>query len=78
MKFVVVSVRDRLTGFKSVGLEANVDVAKRNFKLALHREKLLIEKSDLELHQVGTFDTLSGVVVPTVPSVLLMAGSEVE
>lgn len=74
---VVVAVKDRLTGYKSLMLEDNENVAKRQFKLAL-RQTLHIDKSDFELVSLGSFDTDTGKFQLLETSVLLMTGNEVE
>lgn len=73
---VIVSVKDRLTGFKSLMVEENVAVAKRNFKQAL-TQQLYVDKSDFELYNMGTYDTTSGNFDIFACPVLLMTGNEV-
>lgn len=74
---IVVAVKDRLTGYKSLVLEDNENVAKRQFKLAF-RQALHVDKSDFELVHLGSFDTETGKFDLFESPVLLMTGNEVE
>lgn len=72
----IVAVRDRLTGFKNIVVEPNLEVAKRQFKNSFN-QTLLIDRSDFELHHVGDFDTETGKLIPLESTVLIMTGNEV-
>lgn len=72
--FPVIACHDNLTGYRSIGIEQNVDVAIRGFSASVMRGLESGEDSefycDLSLHHIGNLDLDSGQLYDVVPVVL--------
>lgn len=74
MKYLICSVKDKLTDFKGITLEPNRDTAARSFINALKTPNSLLyaNPSDFALYHIADFDSDTGVVTPlSVPHVLV-------
>ena len=70
MKKPLVSVEDVYTGFKTPTVVANLDAAKRDFKLLIiHPDTACPE--DLRLWNIGEFDTETGKITPHKPEMIM-------
>lgn len=75
----VYSMRDRIADrFRSVVVDVNDAVAKRNFSFAVNNTpELLFQSKDLELCCIAEFDSKKGTIVPIVPIKVVCRGDEV-
>lgn len=76
MMYNVYSIRDRLIGFGPLTVEPNDDVATRNFGMLRGNPDVPLD--DLELYQIGTYDTVTGVVAPCVVPLLVCRGDSLK
>lgn len=78
-RYRLYALRDRIADrFRSVTVDVNDMVAKRNFAYALNNApELLWEAKDLELCMIAEFDDVSGVVYPETPIQVVCRGDEV-
>lgn len=63
----VYALRDKLTGYLTVAVEDNDDVAVRSVRHAIQNDPLCglnANPSDFTLNKLGTYDTDTGVIVP--------------
>lgn len=76
MIYGVYAVRDRLAGFAAPYLEQNDPMAMRGFeRIILDRQSMPnFKPSDFDLCKLGTFDTDSGVISPSVPVLEVVSG----
>nr|CAI9751550.1 DNA binding protein [Microvirus sp.] len=75
MNYVVVAIRDRLTGFGSPILASSPEMGTRDFLDACENLPPR-RKADLSFYQLGTFDTDSGLILPNgVPVYICSADS---
>lgn len=66
MKVKIYTVRDLKQGFNMLTVEANEQIAIRNFKTAVNQEgsTLNMYAEDFSLYNVGEFDTETGAITP--------------
>lgn len=76
MKYVVVAIRDEMTGFFSPQCEVNESTAARNFEHAVvsHPDSLFFtHPADYGLYRIGEFDSDTGVMEPCLPEPIISA-----
>lgn len=76
MNYVLVSVKDELSGYGAIDIQYNDDVAKRAFANACRSiEQFRSNPADYSLYRIGNFDSVSGEIVPC--NVKLISASSV-
>ena len=75
----IYSIHDRLIGFLNIVLEENDEVACRNFRnsMKLKHSALYANKEDLSLFKHGSYDTLTGEIVPCPTPVCIIRGIDI-
>lgn len=78
MKYPIYAWRDIKVGFGALHIEANEEVAKRNFGYELNRSDSVMEyaASDYELYQIGEYDTQSGRITPLELPLFVVCGAD--
>ena len=79
MKYLVTTIRDRLTGCKGLVLEVNKDAAKRSFIQAVQNKDSLVyaNKEDFDLLAIGEYDIENGCLISYPESVILLKGCDI-
>lgn len=75
MIYNLYSVQDTLVGFNAPILMVNEEVAKRTYSDYLKSEKCQ-HPQDMRLFKIGTFDDVTGTILPIVPEQILGGGDE--
>lgn len=65
--FNVYAIKDALNGFGTLSVDANDDVAKRNFAFAVSSGILSFSASDYSLFRIGSYNIASGHLEPCDP-----------
>lgn len=75
----IYALRDRVADrFRSITVDVNDAVAKRNFAFAVaNSPELAFQNRDIELCRVGEFDSKKGTIIPCVPIQVVCRGDEV-
>lgn len=70
-------IRDTKVGFMTPTVEENEIIAMRNFKFAVQNSDFITANvADFALYEIASFDPKKGTLIPTVPVLLIMEGSE--
>lgn len=79
MIFGIYAIRDVHTGFLAPTVDANDNVAKRNFAHAVSREESLFytHPSDYSLYKIGTYDSDTALIDPINPPKIVMQATDV-
>lgn len=70
----IYAIRDMIVEFHSPMLGVNDDQMKRDFKVYC-QNKAELERADLQLYKIGSFDTITGRIEPIEPE-YMMGGHE--
>lgn len=73
MKFKIFCMRDQLSGFLSPTFELNENIAIRNFSYAINKKDSLYyaNPAHFDLYHIGEFDTDTGVLEKTEPTIVV-------
>lgn len=67
MKYLMVALKDELTGFQAPTIEVSAETAIRNFTAAVNSIKAFQENpQDYSLYRIGYFDTDTGIIETSV------------
>lgn len=78
MTLNIYSIRDTKSGYMNPTFEVNDAVAVRNFAFACQQTDSLLFAacSDFELHQIGRFDTETGIIEDDLPNRFICSGTD--
>lgn len=70
MKQPMYAIRDMIVEFHAPIMGVNDEQMKRDFKVFCEK-KAELEKADLQLYKIGTFDTVTGKIEPIEPQFIM-------
>lgn len=79
MIYPVFSIRDKYTTFMNPTIDQSAESAKRGFSYAINNQPGIMNfaPSDYDLYQIGTFDSVKGVLSPLKVPEFICNGVEV-